>query len=133
MLDTPKFNHGTEIEVIKVDTEKQPDWKKHFDYALKRVKDLTGLELTNLEKVELRSRIKQLMKIKQGHPEEDNSFSVGNEAAVWFLKENYGYDSLDAKTLHFLSGVSLDHEIKGGEDYLPELYFKIKQDKKHKP
>ena len=113
--------------------EVKPEWKADYDFALKRIRSLTGLTLTNLEKRELQEKVKVAMEVQKNTQNKRNQFSIGNEAAVWFIKENYGVDCTDQETISMLSDIDYEYGEKGGKEILKDVWFKRKQEEKHKP
>lgn len=62
-----------------------------------------------------------------------SKFSAGNEAAVWFIKENYGVDLNEHQIRYLLSEIDLDYMKKGARHRVSREWFKRKQDEMHKP
>lgn len=126
-----KIQERERVEVAQ-DSEQQ-DWKKEYDYALRRIKDWTGLELSNLEKRDVREKVKYALEIARKTEDKWNRFSAGNEAAVWFIKDNYGVDINDPEVRYILREIDLDYAEKGARHLVSREWFKRKQDEMHKP
>lgn len=92
---------------------------------------LHGLELTNLEKADIKQKLEQLRTTKKPI-DPDNYFSPGGEAAAWFLKDNYGYDMLGPE-IKFLDELQDDEEDSNYPADRAKIFFQRKQDERHKP
>ena len=106
MSDTEK-KHPANIEGKSEEFNLQDELKK----ALARIRGLTGLKLTNIEKIDLRKKIEHISQI----PPAENPWSYvapWNEAAIWFLKENYA-DFTDAALRKFWSEINRGQINKG--------------------
>ena len=108
------------------------DFAKELQVAFDTANEWLGdIELTNLEKADIKQRLEQLKKTKRP-TKLDNYFSPGVEVAAWFLKDNYGYDicGLDPG---FLDELRYDEEDSGYQANRAKIYFQRKQDERHKP
>ena len=114
--------------------------KSHFDLAKEMllacevIRTHTDLELTNIEKEELKLKIIEYEEIMRPGIHQDSFDIVGTSAAVWFLKKNYGLDIMDRKAMADKQKSDMNYvnymNYPGSKSFDG---FKAEQEKQHKP
>lgn len=103
-----------------------------FNEALSLIKSRAGLILTRIESKELELILREMIDNKSGGNLYNRSHP-GRDAANLFLRNNYGFDTVDDADKFALSMADEDAKKAGYPGKWTHDFFKKLQEERHKP
>lgn len=112
--------------------------ERSVERAVERVQDLAPVpKLTNLEKIDLREKLKKNLELAKQTEEAHTEFDPYTSAAVEFLIDNYDYDPRMSKDDEFIRELRRDKMIEEWEKHkvtydILKRHLAKKQEKRNK-